>query len=289
MSLEFFTDFPTTFVKAITSPLFYHDAIRGRTGRGVGYFLVLTMFLAVIKTALISAVVAPSLGIFLTKIRENLVDVFPSDLELKIQNGQVSTNVRQSYTIPFSQLQRLLPQATSDLAPGLPVEENFLVIDGKAKIEDFLKYKTFLLLTNSGVVISEQDNGAFRYYPIPRDTNLTIDRRTIRVMWSRISPMTDWVVPGVVGVVFLLMFLYYPIWHLVYLIFGAFLLVLLLRAARVKLSFRAAYRVGLYSITVPLVLDFILSIFIGDGAIPLFFTLVFLLFSQHMVRGSQPT
>lgn len=283
--MKLFRDFPTTVVKAVSSPAFYKDVIKGKIGGGFGYFLLLTFLLAAIETALISVAIIPSTEILLAKIRENIVDIFPADLEIKIDKGQVSTNVAQPYKIPFSQFQRLLPQATTDLSPEFPTEENFLVIDSKAKVEDFPKYKTSLLLISSGIVIPEPDNG-FRYYPMSKDTSLTIDRRMVRMAWSRISPLTQWLAPGIVGVIFVLMIFFFPVWHLVYLIFGALLLLLFARLVAIRLSFKAAYRVGLYAITLPLLVELVVSLLLPGVSIPFYFTVIFLIFSQIMLRRS---
>ncbi|KKT77302.1 MAG: hypothetical protein UW73_C0023G0007 [Microgenomates group bacterium GW2011_GWB1_44_8] len=281
-------NFPTIFVKAVSSPSFYQDVIKGKTTGAFGYFLLLTLLLALVKTLLASATLIPLANIFINKLQENIVDVFPSDLEIKIENGSVKSNMPQPYKIPFTHLQKLLPQATTDLSPQIVFEENFLVIDEKAKTEDILKYNTLLLLTNSGIVIKEQSDAGFRYQPFSKDTNLTIDRRTVRVIWSRISPMAKWITPGIVSAVAVIMLLYYPLWHLIYLVFGSLLLLLYMRMAKLKISFKTLYRVGLYSITLPLLINYVVSIFLPTLWLPFSFTLIFLLFSQYMLRNPSP-
>lgn len=280
-------EFPGTFAKAVSSPAFYGEVAAGKAKASpFKYFFILTVLLAVIQASFVTAAVVPGVRLIIAKLRENIVDLYPADLTIKITKGEVTTDVPQPYKIPLSQLKRLLPDSTSDLGPAGLSAENLLVVDTKAKADDFSKYKTLALLTKSGMVIVDTEStGGFRYYPIPPEANQTIDRRFVRSLWSQAAPLFNWVIPAIVAVIWVGLLLAYPVWNLIYLLFGAlFLMVGTKFIGRRPLSYKTAYKYGLYSITVPLVLGFLLNLTGIAIPVPFFFSLVFLVFSLLMLK-----
>ncbi len=276
-------EFPQILVKSISSREFYQSALKDKFSRALGYFLILTILLAIFKSVAISFAVIPALSQFVDKVATNIVNLYPSDLSVTIEGGKLTTNAKQPYLIPVSNLDKILPQAKSDINPtNQPEPENLLVIDTNASPSDFPKYKTDVLVTKTGFVISDNQTSGYRFYPFSSDTNVTIDRRYIRSLWSQFSPYTKWIVPVVTAVIWIGLLLWYPSWYSTYLLVGALLLKLILKISGTSLSYGSLYKVGLYSMTLP-----ILVIYFIDGfgiSVPFLFTIIFLTSSLMLLR-----
>jgi hypothetical protein len=278
--------FPQNLKKAVSSPAFYKEVPNGKFGPAIKYFLILTVLLAIVKSILVSLTIVPGVETLISKLRENIVNLYPAELTVTITNGQLSTNAKEPLIIPLSSLDKILPQAKSDI--NQPAEENLLVIDTKASPSDFPKLKTAVLLTRDGLVIADRESGGYRYTPIPSETNLTIDRRFVRSLWSQFSPYINYVIPGLITLIFLSLILWIPNWNLSYLIFSALLIKLSSKIVKNNpLSYRTAFKIGLYSITVPLLAEFIFGLF-NFSLPPLTFTLIFLFFTLYILRPTAP-
>lgn len=280
------TEFPQTLIKSLSSPAFYQEIIKGKFGQALKYFTIFTLLLGIAKASIVSLTVIPPTQQFLSKLSQNILDLYPTDLVVTITNGEVSTQVGEPYAIPISVLDKLFPQAKSDLSPsGSPQFDNLVVVATGAATTDLQMYKTLILVTKTGIVVPDTDTGGFRYYPIPKDSNLTIDRRLVRSLWSSYSPLLKWVVPVLVTFIWVWFILWYPSWYLTYLIFGTILLKLSLKIAGSSMPFGVLYKIGLYSITLPALVVFFIELFALP--IPFLFTLIFVGFSHLMLRTKQ--
>ena len=116
-------------------------------------------------------------------------DIYPAGLELRIQNGRVSTNVREPYFISFSQSQfnQLLQPGKS---PGKGrAKVRVLTIDTKAKVEDFEKYQSYMLLTGNSLVYL--NSGRITVTPLDRVTNLVINKEVLQRHFSSLNQYVE--------------------------------------------------------------------------------------------------
>jgi hypothetical protein len=268
---------------SLTSPFFYQKTIPGLPLKNaVRYFVTILLTLAVTKSLILTATIVPAAEESVRHLRGNVADIFPADLTIHIVNGQVSTNVKEPYLLSSKILDPLRGQAASDLTPDGNATTNFLVIDTKATINDYKKYQTWLLIIKSGFIIADA-GGDSRYYPLPANSNLTIDRHLLSRLWSEYSPYRSYTVPAIIVVIWSLNLVLPLLWYPIYLVFGAGLLTLAARFTRHAINFTTAYKTGLFGLTLPLIMEFVFFL-LGIPLLPFLFTTAFLIFTLRLVN-----
>jgi hypothetical protein len=115
-----------------------------------------------------------SLVIFMVMSREmpnmiktevvKLVNEYPEELVITVENGQASINKEEPYMLPMSEDTKKLMEESENKS----TYSNALVIDTKNpfNIENFKKYNTFGLLTKEEIVFMNGDTGEIRIFPL---------------------------------------------------------------------------------------------------------------------------
>ncbi len=144
-------------------------------------------FLAAFILALVLSV-KPSFAIFKdvyplvqnleSKVLALVDEIYPSELEIKIKNGTASTNVTEPYYITVRQetLENLFSFKTEDQSTRSRIR--LLAIDTKGKADDFERYQSFALLTESSIVYYNDDK--VNIYPLREVQDLTLDQKVIK-------------------------------------------------------------------------------------------------------------
>jgi len=92
--------------------------------------------------------------------------------------------------------------------------------------------------------------------------NLTIDRNLVNSLVKKISPWTKFIGPLLGIIIFIGIYLSYD-FRLFYLLFLALLLWLLSKAFKKNLSYGKSYIMGMYAISLGLIIETILGVFSG--------------------------
>ncbi len=134
-----------------------------------------------------------------------LIDrMYPDDLEVRIQNGIVSTSVQEPYYVTVS------PETfkgtflesknrTSDY------KQRLLAIDTHGRAEDFERYQASALLTDRSLVY--YNDNKIRIQPLRESENMLITKKIVQEGFQRITDKThigQWLRIGVIVLPFLL-------------------------------------------------------------------------------------
>lgn len=246
---------------SIYSPEFYLSIRKKTTGEAFKYFLGLAAILALIQ-AFISIPIAFSIQKELPGLSSKLVSYYPEQLVVKVKNGKASTNVKEPYYIK-------MPESGGGYA-------NLLVIDTKTgySAEQFGKYSAAAWLTKDTLFV-KGENG-LRALELTKIQDLTINKTFVSNIVSKVSPFFKLIFPLMFILVFLALILFF-IFRLVQLLFIAIGIYLVGRALNLGFSYKESYKIGLFAITLPLILDLILTFSKGVlsfSGIPFFFTIV---------------
>ncbi|EKD86112.1 MAG: protein of unknown function DUF1189 [uncultured bacterium] len=249
---------------SIYSPEFYKSVRKKTTGEAFKYFLGLAAILALIQSV-ISIPVAVSIQKELPNLSTKLVSYYPAELEVRIKDGKASTNVEEPYFIK-------MPEGGDEY-------DNLLVIDTKTAYtaEQFSKYSAAAWLTRDTLFVKEQ-NG-LRAFELTKIQDLTINKTFVSGIVNKISPFFKLIIPVISIFIFLGLILLY-IFRLIQLLFIAIGIYLVGRAMNLNFGYKESYKIGLFAITLPLILDLILTFskgIINFSGIPFFFTIVTLL------------
>lgn len=245
---------------SIYSPEFYKE-IRNKTGgEAFKYFLGIALILALIQSV-IAVPIAFEIQKELPVLSAKLVSYYPSQLEVRIKDGKASTNVKEPYLIK-------MPEKDTGY-------QNLLVIDTKTSYsaEQFNKYNAAAWLTKDTLFLKEESG--LRAFELTKVSDLTINKTVVSSVVDKISPFFKLIFPVLFILVFFALILFY-IFRLIQLLFIAVGIYLVGRAMNLNFSYKESYKIGLFAITLPLILDLILSFskgFIGFPSIPFFFTI----------------
>jgi len=196
--------------RSLFEPEYYDDVVKARFWFSFKYLWFLLFILVIIKSFVFAGQyfksrprIQPGVNKFIT-YAENF---YPKGLELKIRNGQLSTNVREPYLFDIEK-------------SNLQYDKHLLIIDTKGSIENYPSYNSYVLATKNAVVYpSKSENNrigetsVFYFKDIKQD--VTLNKKIYNNFLSIIRPYSNKALFFVVYFVVIFMFLF--------LIFGSLL------------------------------------------------------------------
>lgn len=257
--------FLKTIQSSIYNPSFYSQIKHRSLGSALKYFFLFILLLTLINTLFLSydlGIKAPEEA---KKFITQTVNSFPSDLEVSIEDGQVSTNVQEPYFMPF-------PQSNSQYN-GL---NNILVIDTKTPFSStqFNQYKTLAWLTKDSLFYQnrEFDN---RSLDLSKFDNIKINRQFVEGLVAKINPWLNLAGPILILAVFIGLLLAFS-FNLTYFLFLALFIFFLSSIFKWGLNYSASYKTAIYSSTLAFLVDLVLfntGAYTGFFGFPFLFTL----------------
>ena len=247
--------------RLIERPKFFTslDFTRGRTFRFYSFliliFTVASVVISIPEAFRFASAVASKEWHDQTAVVTRL---YPDDLEIRMVNGTISTNAEEPLAIPFPESWR-----TQQERSAMP--ENLLVIDTTKSIalEDFAEKKTSFILGKNTLGAWDQQKGKADIYDLggkSGEGSLLLTKEKYAMFVSRVSSVLQKVF--LFGIFLLPVFFYVAYWigYLIYLIFGAAIVWLVAKQRGYVLSYRDAYKAGIYLLPVPLVYDFFVMV-----------------------------
>lgn len=199
-------------------------------------------------------------------IRAKVLAVYPDELVLTSQNGQMTSNVEEPYSIPMP----------SELDVKTP--RNLIVINTREPIaiDDFDRYDTLAILGGDAVWTRD-----------PQKDKIEIQKFDQFIKGAFIlnkQKVTEWVdialkvgkVTMTVVLIFLPAFIFVFLWigYLIYLLFGALVIWLMAKLRKVDLTYGQSYKLGLYLLTLPILYSVLTTGPLSMFHIPFGFTLI---------------
>lgn len=242
---NFFNDFQLS----LYSPKFYaHIKTKSLLGC-LGYFFMLVLVLTLIQTAFLSNYIFVKIPSSAQSFISQAINYYPQELEININNGTAQTNVKEPYFIPLS-----LDDAQKDSL------NNLVVIDTKTAFSttQFEQYKTIVWL-NKDSVYYKTDKNEVKIMPLSKMQNTKIDKSSVQSLVDKILPWVNFLGPLLFVLVFFGFYLAYS-GVLVYLLLLALIIFLISKALKWGFSYKQSYKVSLYAITLPLLVDVLINI-----------------------------
>ena len=224
----------------------YSEIVQLKFSSSLKFFFLYFLVYAVVATCVSVPRLFPLKSMILG-LPAKLEQLYPEELEIKLQKGEISTNVPEPYYIPLEKVLGDKPAET----PTPPSEiTNFIVIDTNANVEDFPGYKTVILLTKRNIVTLD-DNGGYKVNELTSSENITINRQVVKTLISTISPFLRYLFPALIFCILLGLSVFYPSGKMTYLLFFALIGLLVAKLMSVKLTFGKIYQIGLHLILIP--------------------------------------
>jgi len=215
------------------------------------FFWAYFFFYAVVVTSLVGYFYLLPLNDFLTtSFSTEIVNVYPKELVVRLQDGSVSTNVSEPYFIPMSSLQQL-KQGFDKQVLGMNTEsvKNLLVIDTMAKIEDFPQYQTVMLLTKHHLSV-RNDAGNIETISLVDADNVVINRQKINMWITGMMPFLDYAVPVLLVLLFVGVAILFPLGKMLYVGFVGLVLMFVSKIMSKPLVYKRSYQLGLHLVVI---------------------------------------
>ncbi|QQS60835.1 MAG: DUF1189 family protein [Candidatus Moraniibacteriota bacterium] len=182
------------------------------------------------------------------RFMEESQKIYPDELVLFINKGEVSLNQNEPYEIPFS---NPLPQGEQKN----PLK-NIAVIDTKntPTIELFREYQTLMIVGKNSIAIYD-DGLTFETVEIPSEIQITIDRFLVEELFEKVTHFLKkigFLIFLVATPLLLFFFLFFG--TLFYLLFATLFIWLVVKIKNLPYTYIQSYKIGMYLITLPEVL-----------------------------------
>ena len=254
--------FWNSFQKSLLDVGYYKEIAKASYWFSFKYLLFLLICLSLIRSV--------QLGISYSSIRKNipsyistgmkeLKNVYPKELELRISNGKLYTNVQEPYTIEF-------PKILGDVE-----SKHLIVIDTKGSADDYPKYNSIILATRQAVVFPDKQQGnnvtTKLYYFSDLKRSLYIDHAVYSKIIDTLNPIAA-KLPKLIDIVVIVSVILFPLvgglfWQsgvmfgLVFLTIGIWIIN---KIANTSYGYKALYRLGMHGITWSILFSFLLDI-----------------------------
>ncbi len=247
-------------VKSVYDPSFYRELIKGKTPGSFTYFLGLMLVFSVVLSfrAYVSLGTWWVEGNGISNVRESILSSYPDELVLEYRDGHVTSNVDEPYFIPMSESLRDFVDSEKKSSA------NLLVIDTSHPIvpEDIVRYDTVAILGNTALWVNDPEGGiqVNTFATLNKDP-FTLDKGVVTGFvdgaFRILKPIT------IVGLVLLpvLSILWFSISYVLYLLFGALLVLIVGKVRNIDLSYKQSYRLGFHLITVPVCYGLLTTMF----------------------------
>lgn len=252
---------------SIYGPDFYADLANEPVGKSFRYYFELASVIALLTAIIFSVFVVPKIRSFLDDFGTSIVSGFPTELEVRLVDGKVTTNAVEPYIVPVPE-----DFVVEDTTPEY---ENMIVINTKESfdLQRFNEYSTFALITDDSFVY-ENESGRVSIQNLSTVPNVTINKANVSDWVNKTQPFVS-AVPFVLPVLAFLAILIAFAFNLIYIAIVSVLVMLVLRLKKIETSYKHAYKVSLHAYTLPMLLSFLFTI-TGVGSLALFPTVVLL-------------
>lgn len=260
-------NFLKTIINSIYSPPFYLSIPQKSFGSALGYFLLLALLLTIVRSIFpiwsFLTVGQNEVKIFI----DQMVNAYPHELEVRVRNGKVTTNVQEPYSIP-------LPEDKNRTAED---DSNLVVIDTNTPFSaaQFNQYKTIAWVAKDSIFVRGDSDAEIETIDLSQVSDFTVNKAFVNSIIAKISPWLSLITPlAIVGIPLGSYMIHTA--RLVYLLFLALLILLLTKIFKKPLSYSRSYQVGLYAMTLALLVELAFE-WIGFSGFPFMFTIISLL------------
>ncbi len=249
--------------RSLLDPLYYKELLSVSFGFSYKYIWMLLTSLVVVGLIPIAGSYISYRSQIPSKLQEiktTVLSLYPNELELRISNGKLYTNVDEPYAIP-------IPKSWGDMG-----KESLLVIDTSATVEDYPDTNAFMLATRNALVYPDRGSNVesystrvFYFREIPR--SIYMDKDRYETILYQLDPyiqkaplIIDWVVAIFVIIAPWFGGFMWSVAVLLGLIFNTFFLYLTARILRLSYSYGQLYRLAMHGVTWSLLTQLLLTI-----------------------------
>ncbi|MFZ2663958.1 MAG: DUF1189 family protein [Patescibacteria group bacterium] len=257
------------FKKSISSPEYYKELMETKFVFTVKYYLMLSFLASLLFASFVSIKMIPETREGLRVGTEEIKKAYPDDLVVNIKDGSWSINKPEPYIIPLPEFSKTEENIGID---------NIIVFYKQGTIDDFNNSKTFALVNESNILTREGSSG-IKVYPIKDFPNVDVDKTKVVEGVDKVYGYVKYV-PFFLPLILLVgeMLFNYLGSKLIYILWISLAVYLLSLLKKSKVNFKSACRVGVHTMTIPIILETLIGLFVpGVSTYPWYFILNILL------------
>lgn len=276
--------FWNTFQKSLLDLNYYKDIAKASFWFSFKYLFLLLICLSLVRSVQLGirySKIRNKIPSYITMGKKELTALYPKELELRISNGKLYTNVVEPYFIEF-------PKVFGNMDG-----KHLAVIDTKGVADNYPKYNALILATRQTLVYPDKQQGnalsTKMYYFRDLKRSLYIDHAQYSRMVQSADPfikkLPKLIDTFVIGGLLLLPFFWGLFW-LLGTLFGLIFLTILVWIMEkiVKTSFRykTLFRLGMHGVTWGILFSFLLDI--TNQSVPYLYNLIFIVWMGFVLH-----
>lgn len=252
---------------SVFDPDFYGKIKHHSLSSALKYFFLFILLLSVVNIVIIAYDLGVKIPGEIKSSVNQAVMSFPSDLEVNLEDGQVTTNATEPYFVPFPEM---------DQETEYSGVNNLLVIDTKTPFSSaqFDQYKTVAWLTKDSLFYQNREFEQ-RSLDLSKFDNISINKNFVQDLANKINPWINYIGPALILLSFIFLFIGFT-FYLIYFLFLGVLIFFLSRIFKWGLNYSASYKTAIYASTFSILLDYALlntAAYTGFFGFPFLFTL----------------
>lgn len=268
--------FWNTFQNSLLDFNYYKDIAKASFWFSFKYLLFLLVCLSLVRSVQLGmrySKVKNKIPSYISLGRNELIKLYPKELELRISNGKLFTNVKEPYFIEFPKIL------------GNSEGKHLAVIDTKGVADNYPKYNTIILATRNALVYPDKQQGNISstkmYYFSEVKRSLYIDYSLYSKLIQSMDPFMAKLPVYIDKLVIIGLFLFPFFGGLFWLfgvLFGLLFLTLLVwimeKILKISFGYKTLFRLGMHGITWSVLFTFLLEL--TNQTVPNLFSIIFL-------------
>lgn len=270
------TTFWNTFQKSLLDFNYYKDVVKASYWFSFKYLLFLLICLSLVRSVQLGiqySKIRNKIPSYITMGKKELTSLYPKELELRISNGKLYTNVVEPYFIKF-------PKVFGNMDG-----KHLAVIDTKGVADNYPKYNALILATRQALVYPDKQQGGAlstkMYYFSDFKRSLYIDHSLYSKMIQSADPFIK-KLPELIDTFVVIGLILFPffgglLWLLSTLFALSFLTLLVWLMAKIlktSYGYKTLFRLGMHGVTWPILFSFMLNI--TNQSVPYLYNLIFI-------------
>ncbi|PIV08542.1 hypothetical protein COZ40_01035 [Candidatus Roizmanbacteria bacterium CG_4_10_14_3_um_filter_39_13] len=275
-SMKKLNTFWNSFQKSLLDFNYYRDIIKASFWFSFKYLFFLLICLSFIRSVQLGiqySKIRNKIPSYITMGKKELTSLYPKELELRISNGKLYTNVVEPYVIEF-------PKVFGNMDG-----KHLAVIDTKGIADNYPKYNALILATRQALVYPDKQQGnaisTKMYYFSELKRSLYIDHALYSKMVQRADPLIK-KLPKIIDTFVIIGLLLLPffggLFWLSGTLFGLIFLTILVwimeKIAKTSFGYKTLFRLGMHGVTWSILFSFMLGI--TNQSVPYLYNLIFI-------------
>jgi hypothetical protein len=251
-----------SFQKSLLDFTYYKDVAKASFWFSYKYLFLLLVCLSLIRSVQLGvaySTVRKNIPSYVAIAKKELTNIYPKELELRISNGKLYTNVEEPYTIEF-------PKVFGDMGG-----KHLIVIDTKGIADNYPKYNTIVLATKQALVYPDKQQGnrvtTQLYYFSELNRSLYMDHSEYSKLVKNADPFfakLPKLIDIAVVTIFLLLPLFGGFFWLSGILFGLVFLTIAVwiieKILKTSYGYKTLFRMGMHGATWSILFSFLLDV-----------------------------